>query len=68
MSDTPEPPDQRQLPAPAYGLPPVRAEAEPQEEPEPELTLAHYFGGCAIIFIGMIGLALAFVLITKLMR
>lgn len=40
----------------------------PQDEPEPELTLTDYFGGYAIIFIGVIGLALVFVLITKLMR
>jgi hypothetical protein len=37
-------------------------------EPEEELSLAHYFGGYAIIFFGVIGLALALVAMMKLMR
>jgi hypothetical protein len=61
MADAPEPtlPEKH-----AQG----RVEAEQPEEPEVELSLAHYFGGYAIIFFGVIGLALVFVLITKLMR
>ncbi len=53
MAENPEPPKSATAPAP---------------EDEPELTLADYFGGYAIIFLGVIGLALVFVLITKLMR
>ncbi|HUB08273.1 MAG TPA: hypothetical protein VMB50_14800 [Myxococcales bacterium] len=43
---------------------------EPQAELEPEenLSLAHYFGGYAIIFFGAIGLALTLVVLMKLMR
>ena len=40
-------------------------EAEP---PEPELSIGHYFGGYAIIFLGAVGLALLLVLVMKLAR
>ena len=63
MADAPQP-AQGEKPAPA----PSPARGESEEEPEVELSLAHYFGGYAIIFLGVIGLALAFVLLTKLMR
>ncbi|MHB8419249.1 MAG: hypothetical protein ACYDCL_14325 [Myxococcales bacterium] len=40
----------------------------PAEEQEVELSLAHYFGGYAIIFFGVIGFALVLVAVMKLMR
>ncbi len=64
MADASEPKPQPEPPPPA--LPAKAGEAD--EEPEAELSLAHYFGGYAIIFLGVIGLALVFVLLTKLMR
>jgi hypothetical protein len=66
MADAPEPvaPAAQEQPAP------LAASGQPggEEEPEAELSLAHYFGGYALIFLGVIGLALVFVLFTKLMR
>ncbi len=49
----PEPPAEAPAPAPA---------------PEEELTLGSYFGGYAIIFIGVVGLALALVGLMKILR
>jgi hypothetical protein len=60
MADVPEPkPPERSAQLPALPA---------EDEPEVELSLGHYFGGYAIIFLGVVGLALVFVLITKLMR
>ncbi len=51
----PEPPAEAPAPAPAPA-------------PEEELTLGSYFGGYAIIFIGVVGLALALVGLMKILR
>ncbi len=48
--------------------PPGPVAGDEPDAPEVALSLADYFGGYAIIFLGVVGLALAFVLITKLMR
>ncbi len=45
--------------------PPAEA---PAPAPEEELTLGSYFGGYAIIFIGVVGLALALVGLMKILR
>jgi hypothetical protein len=43
----------------------VRADRDDNEAPPP---LPSYFGGYALIFVGVIGLALALVLVAKLLR
>jgi hypothetical protein len=64
MAEAPEP----KIPEKNATASPALPQEEPEVEPEVELTLAHYFGGYAVIFLGVIGLALVFVLLTKLMR
>jgi hypothetical protein len=63
MADAPNP-DLLERPA----APAPSSAAKPEDEHDPELSLGDYFGGYAIIFLGVVGLALLFVLITKLMR
>ena len=46
--------------------PPEPPRGDPDTEPPPPLPA--YFGGYAVVFIGIVGLALALVLVARLLR